>query len=223
MLSVVGIARAAVLVAGGLAILYACERCSPRLTPGDVAPIRRALVAAGFELATTSRHVEDAAPELADRAGAARAAGAAVVAGVRVVTREVPFLIPCPVTPPAGADTGGPVAPASPLSVLVSATAEHVIAADPIGGIHVASRLWARLRVGGWSEDRELPVDAADVRVDPALVRAWAGYVDRPSRLTLRFRPPRHWRAGWVAGVGVSYSLDGRIAPALFAGYGAQF
>lgn len=89
------------------------------------------------------------------------------------------------------------------------------------GGTWWAKTLWTgRLRLpdGGELVRPDVELELQRVEVARALV------APPPRRLALGVRRPAAWRAGWVAGVGVSYDpVRATAQPAAFVGYALQF
>ena len=149
------------------------------------------------------------------------------IVAVTEASSGAPVWVPCgPMSPsPAGSpETGLPAGEPATVSV-----EQHVRIEDATFFVDNGELVW-RGRIFGWlttstwtSPEQELTITRHDARVDPDLERAWAAWRDRPARVACGIRGPRHWRAGWVVGLGWSYDpFRGRIAPAVFVGYGAQ-
>lgn len=130
-----------------------------------------------------------------DAVEAAERAGATVAGAVRIETVEVPIPIPCPehdeIGPAAGRlepyDPPGPTPGGPPLGpVQLSATVSGLVAADDAGGFYLSGRVLATVRRGTWSHLAELPVERAELAVDPDLSAAWQAWrgpqrAERPS------------------------------------------
>jgi len=143
----------------------------------------------GWKRAAVERGAEllKKVPALEAELAAAREVKAPVLIAGRTITERVPFNIPCgdrPPSPTAGAGESGMTSTAPPpagnAAVDVSADVQTAVAGLADGRVEWASRVFATLRAGDWTETRELPVHESAVGVDPKLTAAWRNYVLGP-------------------------------------------
>lgn len=187
------------------------------------------LVAAGWEpvVKAKPRELADMVPDIDLSAPAV--AETPVVAAARVVTEQATFQPSPQVCEPVGpqSDSEGiseavprlfrppPITLAVDLQGAVTQTAE--------GRLFWQGKLFADLGQGNWSERRRMPIKSSVFAVSPEIQRALTAYAQRPSRISLRPRPVKHWRIGWSAVVGPSWTLDGRLTASVTIGMGIQF
>lgn len=195
---------------------------------------RAELAASGWKDAAeaSQRELASTVPQLREQLDAARRANAELLLTHRTTTAPEAFLVPfdCPgATSSPGAGAGEPAAPHGapqptgiPVAVTVDSQTAVVALAD--GSIEWSGRLFATLSSGEWHETRELTPLHDTLAADSDLGRAWAAWRNRPPRVAIGFRPVSQWRAGWVAGAGLSYDpFAQRLAPAVFVGWGISF
>ncbi len=169
------------------------------------------LRAAGFQKASTTatEKLGSQLERMKRELQALRDSGAQPIGAMVVATESVPVEIPCD--------------PSDPAEIGVSARHEAVVGATDAGEIFTAGRIDVTLEGRDWTETVVLPADevTSSVEVTEDLRDALGAWRNRPAKISLRPRRPKHWRAGWTVGAGICQSDQVDACVAVI--WGAQF